>query len=195
MTRLIGIGGKLASGKDTVADYLVAEHGWVKFGMSDALGDALYELNPIIDTKINRDGESDRIVPAYYRPLVDRVGYVEAKTNPEVRRLLQVLGTEVGRKMIDENVWVDIILRRIASAQVEGYNVIVTGIRFQNEIAMIRRIGGEGWWVDRPGLDTPEGAASHSSENGVSLTDFDLLLSNSGTLTQLYAQVDRELQE
>ena len=89
--RLIGLGGKLRAGKDAVADYLEEHHDFVKMGMSDALNDALLKLNPYIPTeRIYADGEW--VVPAgihRYQDLYDEVGYVEAKKNPEVRRLLR----------------------------------------------------------------------------------------------------------
>jgi hypothetical protein len=202
MTRIVGIGGKLASGKDAVSDHLVEKHGWVKLGMSDALADALYTLNPIVGG-----------VPVYVRikflgvPLwkrlagfrylryakeFDAYGYVKIKENPEVRSLLQKLGTEVGRNMISDSVWTDIMerkVRELASAGVPG--VIVTGIRFPNEVTAISEdLGGELWWVSRPSL--AEGAnAGHASENSVDAADFDRTIVNGGTLEDLYKKVDQ----
>ena len=49
--------------------------------------------------------------------------YTELKTNREVRRLLQVLGTDIGRDMIDPDLWVDIASRKIAAVYVGGNKV------------------------------------------------------------------------
>ena len=54
-------------------------------------------------------GATERVT---YREAIEERGYTEAKAEfPEVRRLLQVFGTEVGRDLFGENVWVDIMKR------------------------------------------------------------------------------------
>jgi hypothetical protein len=201
VTRVIGLGGKLRHGKDTVADHLVDEHGWVKFGMSDALAEALYTLDPII----NADPFYTRVrflgIPLWrklsgwtyvrYAKLADDVGYTEAKTDIEVRRLLQVLGTEVGRKQLsDGNLWTDIMKRKVRDAIESGApGVAITGIRFPNELQMVRELGAESWWVERPSLEDGENSG-HASENSVSAVDFDVVVLNDSTLTDLYDRVD-----
>ncbi|UDL16447.1 deoxynucleoside monophosphate kinase [Microbacterium phage Zooman] len=207
VNNIIGIGGKLASGKDAISDHLVAEHGWVKLGMSDALSEALYILNPWIPTGIGLDQKkgfaklvtwlnnpfgtkTEFTAVSRYQELFDRDGYVEVKKNSEVRRLLQILGTEVGRKIIGESTWTDIVIRRTQDALAEGApGVIITGIRFPNELDMIEDLDGELWWVDRPSLQAGSNAG-HASENSVSSVDFDRVVVNDGTLEDLYQKVD-----
>lgn len=182
---LIGLGGRLRSGKDVVADRLVAKHGYVKLGMSDALHEAMLAIDPIVDVNFWDD---ETIT---YSQLISEVGYVEAKKRPEVRRLLQQLGTDVGRKMIDENVWVNIMARKIDDHRGAGHPVVVTGIRFANEVRMIEELGGLAAWVERPGAHAPTtGTASHASENSVSATDFHMTIDNSSDLEALEAWAD-----
>jgi len=194
MTRpiLIGIGGKLRSGKDTVADYLVAHHDFVKLGMSDPLADALYTLNPIICEPFEDEQPNDMEGMLWrYQDIVDERGYTEAKKIPEVRRLLQVLGTEVGRNLIGNNVWVDIAASRAQAAMNEGHNVILTGIRFQNELDMIeQQPTGHSVYVTRPGND--QYTSPHASENGVEAYMFETVIENDSTLDELYESA-REL--
>lgn len=173
-TLVIGIGGLLRSGKDTVADYLVKEHDFVKLGMSDALADALYVLNPVIWYR------SDAV---HYQWIVNKLGYVVAKTVPEVRRLLQVLGTEVGRNMISPTVWVDITQARINALTAAGKRVVITGIRYQNELDMIHALSGVAWWVDRPEVNT---GSTHSSETSVTGDDFDAVIENTCSISTVY---------
>jgi len=177
--QIIGIGGRLRAGKDTVADVLAADHGFRKMGMSDALADALLVLDPVIPDW-PAVGTATR-----YVDVVHRAGYVEAKQHPEVRRLLQKLGTELGRDMIHENVWVDMVERRLRANRAAGVDTVITGIRFPNEVDMIRRIGGTLAWVTRPGTET---TAAHSSETSVTVGDFDVLIRNTGTLDDLEAK-------
>jgi len=183
MSAVFGIGGALRSGKDTVADYLVEEYGWIKMGMSEPLNDALLALNPMIP--VREWGIFSKYVS--YEELYLQVGYTEAKTNPEVRRLLQVLGTEVGREMIDENVWVDIAKRRIEAETSRGENVIMTGMRFPNEVRMIQELEGTNFFVSRPGVDS---VSSHASETSVDKSLFDIEIENDGSLGELYAELD-----
>lgn len=191
MSKVVGIGGKLASGKDAIADRLVSVHGWVKLGMSDALAEALYTLDPLIPVPRTFLGIPLGHKHVRYRPHVTRLGYVEAKTNPEVRRLLQVLGTEVGRNMIDPDVWTNIMVRKVKSLLESGVpGVVVTGVRFDNEIeAISEELGGSLWWVIRPSLEAGSNSG-HASENSVSASDFDRTIWNDSTLRDLYGKVD-----
>lgn len=201
--RLIGLGGLLRSGKDALADYLVEHHGYVKMGMSDALNEALLALNPWIpvDQPI-----SHPMVPVVllhpgvhrYQDLHDAVGYVEAKKNPEVRRLLQVLGTEVGREMIHPDVWVNAAEKKIRGHWEAGRPVVITAMRFPNEIAMLDRLGGLSVWVDRDEELRLAGSeavpTAHASENSVTRDMFRVQIQNNGTLEELHA-VARRLAE
>lgn len=184
MPTLIGIGGALAAGKDTVGDHLVAKHGFTKLFMSDPLARALELLNPVLE--VDHDGYKTR-----YSRLLAEVGYTKAKEHPEVRRLLQVLGTEVGRNLIGENTWVDIAGRSI-DEQLLGArrSVVITGIRFRNELEMIRRRGGILLYVSRPAAAT---SSSHASETSLKSSDFDETVLNAGSLKDLYDYVDLKL--
>lgn len=185
---LIGLGGKLRSGKDVVADHLVAEHGFVKVGMSDALHEAMLAIDPWV-THPERPSGSQQLTR--YSALIRRLGYVEAKTNPEVRRLLQKLGTEVGRNMIGVNTWANVMARKIDDHRGAGHPVVVTGIRFPNEIQMIEELGGQAVWIERPGAQAPtEGTATHASENSVSEGDFAYVIRNNTTLEALRGMAD-----
>ena len=206
MTRVVGIGGKLASGKDAISDHLVENHGWIKLGMSDALADSLFTLDPwiLLPTGLGWKNRFTAWVarlfrrqptPVYvrYRELYNALGYVGAKENTEVRRLLQVLGTEVGRKIIDENIWTDIMVKRVkALSGPDVPGIVVTGIRFPNELeAISEELDGELWWVIRPAIVGAAITAGHASENSVLPSDFDQTIYNDGTLPQLYIKVDR----
>lgn len=173
---LVGFGGLLRSGKDTAADYLVREHGYVKVFMSDPLNEAMLALDPILGD--DRNGHEVR-----YSDEVRRAGYTAAKKHPEVRRLLQKLGTEVGRQIIDEDVWVKIAGARIDALRAAGTPVVITGIRFENELRMIQERGGVNVWVER-GATLAEGA--HASEATLNQQHFDVVLHNTGSLDDLY---------
>lgn len=201
--KLIGLGGELRAGKDEAANRLVEKHGYVKMGMSDVLNDALLLLNPFIPAV-----GFDHYIR--YSELHDAVGYVEAKKNPEVRRLLQVLGTEVGREMIDPDVWVRMAEARIRDHWAQGRDVVITAMRFPNELDMLKRLGGHSVWIARSAskrlessgeVSTPgkgitgadggnAGVTAHKSETSVSRDSFSYTIHNEGTLPELYRMVD-----
>jgi hypothetical protein len=130
-TVVLGLMGSKGSGKDTFADMLVADHGFTKVAFADALRDALLVLNPVIMGYSHYEDDLTR-----YSELIESYGYDEAKRLfPEVRRLLQTLGTDVVRNMIGMNTWVDILERRIWA--MEG-PVVVSDVRFRNEAWMVQ---------------------------------------------------------
>lgn len=189
--RVVGLGGLLASGKDAVADHLVDKHGFVKLNMSEPLHEAMLALDPYVAAVPDCPTPGSII---RYSELVQRVGYTEAKTWPEVRALLQRLGTDVGRNMFGENVWTDIAARKIDALTAEGRDVVITGLRFHNELEMVAQRGTT-VWVSRPvenGGTAPDPAA-HESETSLRWTDFSDLIENVGSLADLHAEADWRL--
>lgn len=174
MGHLIGLGGYAHAGKDAFADVLETR-GWYKTYMSKYLRKSLEELNPII-------GWSTRGEPLRFADCVKDVGYENAKTFPEVRRLLQSMGTEVGRKLYSENFWLDLCFKDIVKEMEKGNSVVVTGIRYPNELHQIHNLQGNSIWVERPGYGPVN---AHSSDNSLVKDDFDHVFSNSGSLEEL----------
>lgn len=185
---LLGIGGAFGAGKDAVADVLV-DNGWTKTFMSKPMSAALYTLNPWIPIDSRFLFFFKRRKWVRYADFVDEVGYTDAKLNEEVRSLLQLLGTEVGRNMLGENIWADMVRREIIETRAAGTPVVMTGARYPNELTLIRELGGELVWVDRPApsISTTGTAktSSHSSEGATSASDFDIVILNDGSLADL----------
>lgn len=198
---VIGLGGSLRAGKDAVADHLVTKHGFVKIGMSDPLHEAMLALDPVIDADYNVTSdmsfagnviETVAVTTTSYSELVQMEGYTEAKRHPEVRRLLQKFGTEVGRNLLGENVWVDIARRRIQELVDGGKSVVLTGVRFPNEAQIFERLKRADTltaWIERVGSEHPS-LGSHASEHGVTQGDFECVIDNDGTLEDLYDRTD-----
>jgi hypothetical protein len=189
--RLIGIGGKREAGKDTVADHLVDKHGWVKLGMSDPLDVALLRQDPYIRIEpgdpLNKNKSAKFL---HYSEIRDKISYVDAKTIKDVRRNLMNLGTEVGRELLGEDTWVNVADQMIYDLLAEGKNVILTGVRFPNEIALVGKYSnGETWYVTRP-TTKDDGLSDHASETSVSEEDFSVVINNDSDLDSLYETVD-----
>lgn len=200
---IVVIGGLATSGKDTVADYLVEKHGFYKTFMSKPLLEALIALDPIIplgraeaelfaEAYARHTGIARHPVPVntmylHYTDLLEVLSYDESKRNPEVRRLLQKLGTEVGRDMFSESVWLDIVVKEVAEQDNRGRDVVVTGVRFPNELARFRELGAASWRIERPGVEPAQG---HSGELQLTAADFGRVINNAGTIADLRTSVD-----
>jgi len=189
MSSLYGLAGVAFSGKDATASSLESELGFKRTYMSEPLERALLALNPIVWVP-RHPGRELGLVRWWGRHLryVDihrAVGYDASKRIPEVRTLLQRLGTEVGRNIIGETVWLDVAERRVKEWLADGHNVVITGIRFANEANMVRSHGGEVVWVER-GLAPVNG---HVSDHGLTEGDCDWTLPNHGTLADLRLNV------
>jgi hypothetical protein len=180
LPQLIGFCGWATAGKDTAADTLVEWNDYKKTYMSKNLEQALLKLDPIVSVS---SVDSTFVRYAEYHAAI---GYDATKDNPEVRRLLQTLGTEVGREMFGENVWIDMTMDEIASWLMAGDSVAVTGIRFRNELDCIRAAGGTLVWVDRPGV---EPVNTHVSDNSIGPEDCDVRILNDSTVENLHVEV------
>ncbi|MFJ7202129.1 hypothetical protein ACIQWR_01140 [Streptomyces sp. NPDC098789] len=170
---LIGLAGAAGSGKDTAAKALVAI-GWQRRAFADKVKDFMYAVNPwTVDDEINGSF-----------PLadeVDRYGWSYAKSaHPEVRKYLQRCGTEAGRTVLGENVWVDALFHDAA-----GWGpTVVTDVRFPNEAAEIVRRGGRVVNIVRPGQQLIS-ESGHTSENALATWHFDDVLVNDHTAQEL----------
>lgn len=170
---LVGIAGYARAGKDTAAQGLV-DIGWTKAAFADPLKRALETLNPIVDVDYDGIGVSaDRLSDdlKYWN------GWDSLKTaNAEVRRLLQVFGTEVGRNLFGEDFWV-----KQALDGAYPYTVF-SDVRFKNEADAIREAGGIIIWIDNPEVGPLN---DHASENSITGDDIDLVWSNDFTKADL----------
>jgi len=188
----------MTSGKDRLADFLVEDHGYGKTFMSEPLLEAVLALHPAggpwvrIDRPVSvpplravtwTTGEFVR-----FGELVEKIGYTATKEHADARAYLQGLGTEVGRKMFGENVWTDIARRKLEALHDQG-PAVITGLRYPNELEMVRSLGGTTVWVSRPGLSAPR--SEHTSETSLDAEDFDLVVYNDGTLEDLRHEAAR----
>jgi len=188
---VIGLTGFAQSGKDTAAGFL-AEFGYKRLAFADILRQSLYNLNPIVKAFPGWE-ESDlgwntyAVISGYARvqELVDKYGWDHVKVEyPEVRELLQRLGTEVGRELYGESFWVDRVMSQIESDRAvkpRGHetawsNFVITDVRFPNEYEAVRNAGGQVFRIERPGVGAVN---NHASEQ---VLPYDIMVHNTGDL-------------
>lgn len=167
---LIGITGRARSGKDTVANFIVAAIGGYRYNFADPIRAMLAPLG--VDM-------SDPYWQARKEEPVPALG-----VSP--RRMMQTLGTEWGRQLINPDLWLIMARQRLMQ---HGYGMVISDVRFDNEAAWVRKHGGRIIHVFRPDTKAVE---AHVSEDGIEMQDTDIRLFNGGTLEELQLSV-REL--
>ena len=185
---IIGINGYARSGKDTVAKILVERYGFKRFSFADHLRACLYELNPIVGGYWDNSGYDDKYRIMRWQQVINVYGYENYKDTEfgtEMRRLLQVMGTEVGRNMIADDVWVRELDKH------KG-RIVVPDMRFPNEYEKIVNAGGKVWRIDRPDIKPVN---PHVSETAIDDKHFDYHIDNSNTIKALEQEVDHLMYE
>lgn len=181
LPRLIGLNGRARSGKDTAASHLVANYGYTRVGWADALRACAHAVNPIVGW--------DRMGPVRWAQLHNELGYEAAKDDPEYgpefRRILLLMGTEAGRQILGENVWVNTLLDKLAPDK----RYVIADTRFPNEAEAVTERGGVVIRIERPGLPRID----HPSETGLDLWEFDAVVQNDGSIHDLYYNLELAL--
>lgn len=159
--KLIGICGDIGSGKDTVADHLVAEHGFTTLSFAAPLKEwTLSLVEPLgverrhifggsVETK-----QADQAKPLDFLPrrlgFTDDDGCCHEGAPWTGRGLLEYLGTEVARG-IHPDVWV-LHLRHLIQTKLGQHfpgdselRFVIPDLRFPNEFVAVQSMTGEVW--------------------------------------------------
>ena len=158
--RLIGIAGQARSGKDTLADYLLDNLGdvWCRSSFANPMKQMLDAIG--VDCS---DSNKDSIDPTF---------------GVSVRHMMQTLGTEWGREIIDKDIWI-----KSFSRSSEGENIIVPDVRFENEAELVRANGVLIHLVGRGGI-----SGNHISEKYIPFKEGDIVIDNSRDLDWMISQ-------
>jgi hypothetical protein len=157
--RLIGIAGRLGSGKTLAADTLCVNHNFVKVKFAKPIKDMMRTL-----------GLDDRHIEGHLKE--EPCDLLDGETP---RWAMQSLGTDWGRSLISENLWLN-RWRKIVEENLNlNNNVVVDDMRFPNEYEMVKTLSGQVIVLTR----NAEKEGGHSSE-GLDLTSLnsDLVLDN-----------------
>ena len=146
MKKIIGICGLAGSGKDTIGDALINNlPNWEKVSFASHLKDVTALLFGFDRKMLAGETPEDRAI----REQPDKFWSEKMGKDFTPRYALQYLGTNLLRNQLHQNIWVDCLERKILESD---KNVVITDVRFPNEINMIKNIGGEIWRVERGNL-------------------------------------------
>lgn len=206
---IIGVVGFLGSGKGTVGDILIQERGYTRLSFADAVKDAVSVIFGWPRELLEGDTQESRA----FRESTDgfwseRFGYTVTP-----RYMLQLMGTEAGRDVFNEDLWVFTVEKRMQGMK----NVVLPDVRFPNEIEFIKSRGGkvirvvrgpEPEWYDLAHaannisfLHMPEANEEmvnlgiHYSEWAWIGQEFDHVLDNNGTMDDLKVNLNKFLTE
>lgn len=166
---IIAFTGLAGSGKTTVADYVVSEHGFKKHNFKDALVFEMLDRLPDVLKELKK----------HYSMTLDKLF---KEKPPIMRALMQNYGTEV-RRGDGPNYWVD----RWKESLGEG-NYVVDDVRFVNEAEAVQDKGGIIVRVSRPDSSSNSTHTSETEQNQIE-PDF-TIISNTGDLEGLYKQIE-----
>ena len=170
-TELVGICGALGSGKSTVAEIMQQRADFERLRMAAPLK-AMVKALGLTDEQVDGNRKEE---PSWL---------LGGKTP---RWAQQSIGTEWGRNLIDQDLWVRAVENMIQS-DYAGNRVVIDDIRFPNEVDMIRRNGG---WVLKVRAPQAEDEVdmTHASEKHWPSFEHDCEIDNMGGLVVLRSQV------
>lgn len=204
---IIGFCGFIGSGKDTAADYLVNFHGFRRDSFAGTLKDACAAVfgwdRVLLEGKTKEAREWREQVDEWW---AERLGMPHLTP----RWVLQYWGTEVCRMGFHDDIWIASLENKLRQTKDD---VVISDVRFPNEIKALRDAGGEVYWIQRGELPSWYNIALHA--NAGSTADQDKLkqlgvhasetawvglpmngsVGNNGSIEQLYNQLRNLVQD
>lgn len=200
---IIGICGFIGTGKDTIADYLVNFHEFRRDSFASTLKDAVAAVfgwdRTLLEGRTKEAREWREQVDPWW---AERMGMPTLTP----RWVLQYWGTEVCRQNFHDDIWIASLENKLRKTQ---DNIVISDVRFPNEVKAIKNAGGivvrvvrgeEPVWFDTARLACQgdkialEAMTSfhkiHASEWAWADTDFDMIVDNNNTINELFKQTE-----
>lgn len=205
---IIGVCGLIGSGKDTVADYLVNFHEFRRISFAGTLKDAVSSIfgwdRDLLEGRTKESREWREKVDKWWAKKLDMPHLTP-------RWILQHWGTEVARKAFHDNIWIHSVEHKLMQS---NDNIVISDVRFPNEIKSIKDAGGIvirtcrdpipewyraaeivnngptknlSWASNKAILDN---CKIHPSETAWIGTEFAAVLDNNGSIDDLYNQIN-----
>jgi len=133
---IVGFVGFIGSGKDTAADYLVNFHGYRRDSFANTLKDAVACVfgwdRTLLEGRTNEAREWREQVDAWWAERLNM-------PNLTPRLMLQLWGTEVCRTGFHDDIWIASLENKMRKTT---DNIVISDVRFPNEIKAIHNAGG-----------------------------------------------------
>lgn len=204
---IIGFVGFIGSGKDTAADYLVNFHEFRRDSFANTLKDAVAAVfgwdRVLLEGRTKQAREWREQVDPWW---ADRLGMPHLTP----RWILQYWGTEVCRTGFHDDMWIASLENKMRRT---SDNIVISDVRFPNEIKAIHSAGGivvrvkrgddPEWYAAAESMNRgPNGNLNwaiskkkiedlgiHASETAWVGQPIDYIVDNNGTIDDLFSQI------
>lgn len=204
---IIGFVGFIGSGKDTAADYLVNFHGFRRDSFASSLKDAISVIfswdRTLMEGRTKESREWRERVDTWW---ADRLNI----PNLTPRWVMQYWGTEVCRHGFHDDIWIASVENRMRKTT---DNIVISDVRFPNEIMAIHKSGGKvvrikrgsdpEWYQDAVNVNSGpsnmtwaisksrlEELKIHASETSWVGGDIDYTIYNDSTIDNMFSQLE-----
>jgi hypothetical protein len=204
---IIGFVGFIGSGKDTAADYLVNFHGFRRDSFASSLKDAISVIfswdRTLMEGRTKESREWRERVDTWW---ADRLNI----PNLTPRWIMQYWGTEVCRHGFHDDIWIASVENRMRKTT---DNIVISDVRFPNEIMAIHKAGGKvvrikrgsdpEWYQDAVNVNSGpsnmtwaisksrlEELKIHASETSWVGGDIDYTIDNDSTIDDMFSQLE-----
>ena len=202
---IIGFVGFIGSGKDTAADYLVNFHGFRRDSFANTLKDAVAAVFGWDRTLLEGRTKEAR----EWREQKDEWWSTRLGRDITPRWILQYWGTEVCRNGFHDDIWIASLENKMRKTT---DNIVISDVRFPNEIKAIHNAGGivvrikrgedPEWYNDAVNMNSGptnmswaiskarmEQRKIHASETAWVGGKIDTVVYNDTTIDDLYSQI------
>ena len=196
---IVGVLGFMSSGKGTVGEILAEGMGFVPLSFADSLKNSVSAIFGWDRALLEGDTKESR----EFRETVDSFWSKKFSKDITPRYILQQFGTEVCRNNLLDSIWVDSLERKILQHE----NVVITDVRFNNEIEFLKNLGATliqvnrdvamPHWYDVYSIEDAEYFEDYANKQGIHRSEYewlgnpniDHIIENNGSFRDLELKV------
>jgi hypothetical protein len=180
---IIGLCGAQGSGKDTVANILISEYGFVKLTFASTLKDVVAILFSWPRDLLEGLTEESRL----WRETVDDFWSEKLSISGFTpRKALQMIGTDLFRIHFNNDIWISIVENNIGVMLKNNpnMNIVISDCRFANEFTLIKQFS-DSHIITILRENNSTNKIAHSSETEWVNYNFDAILQNDNSIDDL----------
>jgi hypothetical protein len=181
---IIGLCGAQGSGKDTVANILISEYGFVKLTFASTLKDVVAILFSWPRDLLEGLTEESRLwretIDDFWSEKLSILGFTP-------RKALQMIGTDLFRIHFNNDIWISIVENKIGAMLKNNpnTNIVISDCRFANEFSLIKQFPDSHIIMILREKNNSTNKLVHSSETEWINYNFDAILQNDNSIDDL----------